>query len=965
MLNVRPGGSTRLIVRIFKSSTIYNSIRHQSQITNDIGKPIVTKISIPISSIRYTNPVTSESVDVQNLPVNRKSVKKDLGDIDKKATKIQELPPSLQYVRELIDHYKENVVLTQMGSFYELYFEHATKYAPQLNISLTSRNYSRGVVPFAGFPVSQLSRYLKVLVNDYGYSVVIAQQFKKDGIADNDVNKFYRRVTRIVTPGTFIDEAFQNLQGNSYLLSIEFPENCMDKISNPDMLVGLSWCDVSTGELLVQQVTLKDLISAVTRIQPKEILLDEEIIKYKIESGDWYPELVELKKYFLKYQKLPSRHRTMDSFYPLFSSSECESTLKLLKIQLHSLAQKELASLRNLLIYVSEHLPDFSMNFEIPQRQSVTSIMQIDSRTSTALELHATVRDGSKRGSLLSSLRRTVTPTGTRILTQWLSGPSLDLEEIKNRQNVVKYFKENTEVTRKLILMLKSMSDISRILQRFSFGQGDAMELLGLVKSLKSAKEIQQYLLKEIDIPGKKTKKLIKNIADGLVFDETITDEVLTCLNENAIKKFYLQDNLDEIDESDKNGDYDESATSWMINPNYNENLRKWHDEYETLIQEKANLKNVYKSFFLDEYGARNIYLKQKQSSEYLIHLMGSSSSLLKLNSFIGEERHLKEHPIKILQKSAQSRWLYHKPWADLGCKIELVQIRINQEENEILRNIKKRFVNRSNNIRLISGKLGYLDVLLSFATLAKEKGLVCPKIDKSDKLEILGGRHIMVEEGLSSSSLEGFVKNDCTLSEGDLWVITGPNMGGKSTYLRQNAIMVILAQIGCFLPCTSAHIGLVDKIFSRVGSADDLYNELSTFMVEMIETSFILQGATNRSLAILDEIGRGTSGKEGTSIAFATLKYLIKHNRCRTLFATHFGRELKAIIDEQNDEILKRKIRFFKTGIVEMNETSFYYDHKLKEGVCMNSDAIRVAKSAGFPEEALKDANELLSKSM
>lgn len=274
-------------------------------------------------------------------------------------------------------------------------------------------------------------------------------------MADNEANKFYRRVTRIVTPGTFIDEAFENLRENTYLLNIEFPENCMSQVADTSLKVGICWCDVSTGEIFVQQVYLRDLVSAITRIQPKEILLDERLLEFHIESGTWYPELVELKKFFIKYQKMPSQHRTIESFYGLFNLGGKEATERQLKIQFQTFTQKELAALRNTLIYVSNHLPDFSINFQIPQRQLATAIMQIDSRTSTALELHSTVRDNNKKGSLLSSIRRTVTPSGTRLLSQWLSGPSLDLKEIKKRQKIVAFFKDNRDITETLRTMLK------------------------------------------------------------------------------------------------------------------------------------------------------------------------------------------------------------------------------------------------------------------------------------------------------------------------------------------------------------------------------------------------------------------------------------------------------------------------------------------------------------------------------
>lgn len=221
-----------------------------------------------------------------------------------------------------------------------------------------------------------------------------------------------------------------------------------------------------------------------------------------------------------------------------------------------------------------------------------------------------------------------------------------------------------------------------------------------------------------------------------------------------------------------------------------------------------------------------------------------------------------------------------------------------------------------------------------------------------------------MVEDGLLSKSLQKFTSNDCRLEASNLWVITGPNMGGKSTFLRQIAIIVIMAQIGSYVPCESAKIGVVDKIFSRIGSADDLYNQMSTFMVEMTETGYILKGATKRSLAILDEIGRGTSGKEGISLAYAALKYLVDRNQCRSLFATHFGQELKTLVDNHCDEAVRKKISYYRSGVYDTGGDDFCYDHSLTPGICNNSDAIRVAMRAGFPKEALDNARKALKLS-
>lgn len=311
----------------------------------------------------------------------------------------------------------------------------------------------------------------------------------------------------------------------------------MSSVADASLKVGICWCDVSTGEIFVQQVYLKDLVSAITRIQPKEILLDEKLLEFHIESGAWYPELVEFKKFFIKYQKMPSQHRTIESFYGLFNLGEKEATDRQLRIQFQTFTQKELAALRNTLIYVSDHLPNFSINFQIPQRQLATAIMQIDSRTSTALELHSTVRDNNRKGSLLSSIRRTVTPSGTRILTQWLSGPSLDLKEIKNRQRIVGFFKNNVDTTEALRVMLKKVHDLSRILQKFSFGRGEALELIQMAHSLQVSREIRDYMLENTPLMRVTLRSQIMQLTETLDFEKKLIDDILKFLNEEELVK--------------------------------------------------------------------------------------------------------------------------------------------------------------------------------------------------------------------------------------------------------------------------------------------------------------------------------------------------------------------------------------------------------------------------------------------
>lgn len=928
-----------------------NLLRHYS--TAKIPK--VEKLSI---SLLNDAPI----IETSSLPseTKRRTKKHDRGGMETKNS----LPPALKYVRDVMDKYEGHVVITQIGSFYELYFEHATNYAPKLNITLTSKETTNGRVPFAGFPVNQLNRHLKVLVKKHGLSVAVCDQFKTKSSITNEGNLFSRRVTRIVTPGTFIDEACENFQENQFLLTIDFPENALKRSADLNTPVGLCWCDISTGEIFVQQSYLKDLASSITRIKPMEILLDEDLLQFDLTSGEWYSELIELKKYFVKYQKMPSKHRTIQSFEKLFANNYDD-----LGIVLSTFTQKEIAAFRNLLLYIEEHLPDMNTNLELPQKQLITDIMQIDSRTSVALELHSTMREHHKKGSLLSTIRRTVTTSGTRLLTQWLSAPSMDIKEIKKRQALVEFFKNNISSTDILIRYLKETSDMSRILQRFSFGRGDSLELIQLSKSLQKCNEIATFLQQNMEHSSKTTEKVIQNISKELIFKDSIVDKVLSAINEDSLIK-QRNDKYEEGSTKNIQADVEESEKpvedeTWILLPNASKKLQKYHTNYRELLKEKDKLLDWYKDWFTTRFKLKNVNLKQKNSGEFCIHISGGPANLAELDKYVDEQNQKLGvgEKFHIIQRSKQTRWITHDKWESLSQQIEAIYLLIKTEEERTIKRFQKEYIDLSSQIRRLSQTLDYIDVLSSFAKLAIEQRLVQPKITQGTDLDIKNGRHLVVESGMAQSSLESFTPNDCRISSGELWVITGPNMGGKSTFLRQNAIIVILAQIGSYVPCESAVIGLVDKIFSRVGSADDLYNEMSTFMVEMIETSYILKGASERSLAILDEIGRGTSRTEGVAVAYATLKYLVEKNKCRALFATHFGSELSDTIKNTVDNKFIDSVSFYKTGIIG-DDTNFFYDHKLKPGVCHISDAVKVAKLAGFPKEALEIASEVLKQS-
>ncbi len=865
--------------------------------------------------------------------------------------KKRDLPPSLKAVREMMDKYKDYVVITQLGSFFELYFEHAVEYSPKLNLTLAKRSLKESAIPMAGFPLSQLDRHLKVLVQDLNVGVAIVEQFKNETGIDNEVQKVTRRLTRIITPGTLVDEVFLNEQENNYLLSVDFPDTAFKREALPDLKIGLAWTDLSVGSIFVQETTLKDLISTITRIKPSEILLDEKLVPEQLESGEWYSELVELKRYFRKFQALPSLQKTLDLYNHMFSSfsKTAENTMK-------ELPQKETAALRNLLQYIENHLPDSPINLQLPVRQIPENIMQIDSRTSDALELHKTFKDEGRKGSLISSVKRTVTQSGARLLSQWISAPSTDLKEIKNRQALVTLFFKNTIFRTNVIAKLTEVHDISRIVQRFALGRGTALDLVYLARSIEVVGSLQSILKMEA-VKSKANAKVLEEYLENYDSLENLSKTILDNLDEVALLQTIRseQEELEkEIAPSQKSQLDEELVNSdsflWTVRPNASKGLSKLHEMHNSLLNEKAALIEHLEKVLLVDLKFKSVEFKFSPSLGYQLYLRAYKGS---------DHDRLKEllPEATISQKSSSTKWLNYPNWSSLGSKIDSIKHKIRAEEDNVIKTLKKDVVRQSLPLRNVANWLDFLDVTSSFAVLSLDRNLVCPSVDDSLELEIKNGRHLVVEEGLKQS-LKNFTPNNFEIGKNDqMWVISGPNMGGKSTFLRQNAIIVILAQIGCYVPAESARIGIVDKIFSRVGAADDLYNEMSTFMVEMVETSYILKGATVRSLAILDEVGRGTSGREGLAIAFATLDHMVKVNRCRGLFATHFGQELHGLLSENSS---MDRVTFKRTKIGYFNN-KLLFDHTLEDGISEKSYAINVAALAGFPKEALLIADKAL----
>lgn len=875
-------------------------------------------------------------------------------------TSANSLTPLYLSIRKIMDANPGCVCLVQVGSFYELYFDQATVYGPQLGIKVVNRASGLYSIPMCGFPVYQLQKFMQILVLDLLKTVAVVDQ-----ITVGDQKVIHREVSRILSPGTLVEETFMNYSQNNYLLGVSLPPvNAKLAPADPDTPIGLSWIDLSVGEFYVQQSTLGDLISDVSRINPSEIILPKEYQDFDLTK--WFPPMQNLKRHFTRYHKV-SYGNNMIKF---------KASSQLLRKTLESFSVKEEAAMNMILSYLHVNFPHSNVLIDLPIQYWNEQFLQMDANTRDSLELIERSSGGRHLvvGSLLNTIKRTKTASGTRLLTQWIKSPSLDIPELLKRQSFVSMFMGEFPLEIALRQELANLGDISRSLQRLNFDTGDTVaNLVGVADGLTSLASIERLLQDN----AVKSALVLKPFISDFKVPEALSIEVNGTLEQppDAIPESAEEFDEDEdeigipVDPINSNeissGSYTnksiakfrkiavttppEQRFAFQIKKDHDPALAALHNDLEKLHRkEETMIAKLAAKFYSIDPKISIIGKSTLGKFSNVLHISGKQKLITGISSMLGPGV-LSQRKTAILYKPNNWSMLQH----EIDLKIEIIQ----GLELTIIRELRRKIIDESSNIRKIIKLTDYLDVTSSLAVLARELHLVCPKFLKTLQLKITGGRHLVVETGLKDTM---FTPNDTSISASNpMWVITGPNMGGKSTFLRQNAIIVILAQIGSFVPAEKASLGIVDKIFTRIGASDDLYNDLSTFMVEMVETSNILKNATSRSLAIVDEIGRGTSGKEGLAIAYATLIHLLTVNKCRTLFATHFGNEINSLLEQNN--VKQTRIQFHRTRVLHESEGGLIIDHTLEPGISERSYALEVAQMAGFPQSVLHNARQAL----
>lgn len=816
------------------------------------------------------------------------------------------LTPMMAQYLEIKSAHKDYLLFYRMGDFYELFFDDAVIASKALDIALTKRGkLDNQDVPMCGVPFHAYESYLAKLIRQ-GFKVAICEQTEDPREAKKRGSKscVRREVIRLVTPGTLTEENLLDSRKNNYLLSIA-------KIGDS---LGLSWLDLSTGDFYTQEQVVKPkteamlLSSSLARLMPVEIVVADSFLQ----TSEIFPVLNEYRE---KLTVLPQAR---------FNSANAEKRLlDVFKVNtldaFGSFSRSETTAAGILLDYVENTQKGRIPRVEKPVKIYVHKVMEIDGATRRNLELLESMI-GDKGASLLSVVDRTVTGAGARLLANRIANPLLDIEEINKRLDIIEFFNDNSNIRQDLRALLKSCPDVERAVSRLTLGRGGPRDLANIKTTLAAIPKIKNLLSAAgAEALLEKLPEALKAVADRLGYHDHLVSALDGALEEELpllardggfVRKGYYPP-LDEIKEI--------------------------KDDSHKLIVE---LQNKYAK----STGISNLKIKYNNVIGYFIEVQSKfAAEMLENKEFIHRQSVLNASRFTTVEL------------ADLENKIRGAADKALAMEIEIFNNLVQDVTIASDDISRTAKALAELDVGAALSDLAVEKNYCRPVLDNSLVFDVADGRHPVVEEAIERDHAGAFVGNDCCLSDDSslIWLLTGPNMAGKSTFLRQNAIIAVMAQMGSFVPCKSAHIGVIDKIFSRVGASDDLARGRSTFMVEMVETASILNQADERSFVILDEIGRGTATFDGLSIAWAVIEHLHEKNRCRALFATHYH-ELTSLTSKLNRMSLHcMKIKEFNDEVV--------FLHEVIPGAADRSYGIHVAKLAGLPSVVIKRAEQVL----
>ncbi|CUX40513.1 DNA mismatch repair protein MutS [Rhizobium oryzihabitans] len=816
--------------------------------------------------------------------------------------------PMMEQYIEIKANNPGSLLFYRMGDFYELFFDDAVEASRSLGITLTKRGQHMGHdIPMCGVPVHAADDYLQKLILR-GYRVAVCEQVEDPAEAKKRGSKSVvrRDVVRLVTPGTLTEEKLLSPTESNYLMALARIRG------SAEAQFALAWIDISTGVFRLAETTLTRLLADIWRIDPRELIVADSLFHDE-----------ELRPVFDVLGRVAVPQPAI-----LFDSATAEGRIaRYFNVStldgFGTFSRVEMAAAAAAVAYVEKTQIAERPPLGAPERESAASTLFIDPATRANLELVKTL-SGERDGSLLHALNRTVTGGGARLLAERLMSPLTDPEKINARLDAVAYLIDDVSLCDGLRDALKHVADMPRALSRLALERGGPRDLGAIRQGLVSAEKIAAIL------------------DDGLLPDElAMALKDLKALP-GALEAMLGSMLADDLPLLKRDGGFLREGA----NPELDE-VRALRDQSRRVI---AGLQLKY----ADETGIKSLKIKHNNVLGYFIEVTAGNADVM-MATDEAKARFIHR------QTMAGAMRFTTTELADLESRIANAAAHALTMELEAFARMVEAVVQQAEAIKAGAAALATIDVASSLAYLATEQAYCRPIVDASMTFAIRGGRHPVVEQALRRQSAGPFIANNCDLSateggkNGAIWLLTGPNMGGKSTFLRQNALIAILAQIGSFVPAEAAHIGVVDRLFSRVGASDDLARGRSTFMVEMVETAAILNQATDRSLVILDEIGRGTATFDGLSIAWAAVEHLHEANRCRGLFATHFH-EL-TVLSEKLGRLSNATMR------VKEWEGDVIFLHEVGPGAADRSYGIQVARLAGLPASVVERAREVLTK--
>ena len=801
--------------------------------------------------------------------------------------------PMMQRYLETKEQYQDCVLFYRLGDFYEMFFDDAIQVSRELELTLTGKDCGlEERAPMCGIPHHAAETYIARLIAK-GYKVAICEQLEDPKTTKGIVK---RGVIKIVTPGTVVESNMLEERKNNYIMAIY----------KTGIYFGIAVSDISTGEFYASQIKETNnfalLLDEISRFAPSEIIINKMM-------ADSTEELSKIKTRF------PASY--ISNFKDEFFKDDTEITK--LRFNLQDVKGNTLTKLDDKMLAIcainalTEYLTQTQMtSLDHINRITIYSIsryMSLDINARRNLEITEKMRDKSKKGTLLWVLDKTSTSMGGRLLRRWLNDPLIDITEINRRLDGVKELKDDIMLRGDVVENLKKVYDIERLAGKMAYGNGTPRDMITLKNSLSKLPDVKKVLSK---CQSPLLKELYENL-DELqdiyqLVEKSIVDDPPMVTKDGGYIKLGYNDEIDTLKKATTDG-------------------KTWLMELEAREKEQTGIKSL-KVGFNKVFG---YYIEVTNTYKNMV-----PDSYIRKQTLTNGERYITEE-LKNLENQI------------LGAEEKVIKL-----ELEAFDKIRKEIASNVKRLQKSAEIISTLDVITSFAQVAEDMNYCMPEVTDSGVIDIREGRHPVIEKMLPQGE---FISNDTYLDKGDnrVSIITGPNMAGKSTYMRQVALITLMAQVGSFVPATSAKIGVVDKIFTRVGASDDLSMGQSTFMVEMMEVATILKEATANSLVILDEIGRGTSTFDGLSIAWAVAEFIADKERCgaKTLFATHYHE----LIDlEEKQEGIKN----YSIAVKEKGEDIIFL-RKIVRGGTDESYGIHVARLAGVPKDVTTRANQIL----